>query len=578
MIVMKALRKEPQERYATVDQFSDDLENYLESRPIRARRGDAWYRTRKFVRRYWLPVAAVSFALAGLTGGVLVANHERELAQRRFLQVRQLSNKLLDIDLEASKIPGSTATRQLIVDTSLEYLQRLSAEVHGDSELAMEIGNAYLRVARVQGVPISQNLGQLTQSARNLDLAEGFFQAVLTSQPHNRTAMLRLAQVAHDRMLLARASGRDADTLRLARESAAWLEKFHAGKDDKPESLAVLSTYMNVAEQFMYRQQFDESLRLCREAMRVAAEMNETYFPGAYHWVSAEVLRRRGELDESLNEIRESVRILDPGTGRVNHLKMMNFTLAVIKQGRILGEDNAISMGRTDEALAFLERGFNLADNLVHQDPNDESPRGYLAMAGISMGNILRHSDARRALVVYDHTLHHIGEVNDNAHFRRYEISALAASSHALRVLGRSAEARQRLDAAFERLRAVKDYPAEKVKPGSEPDEALSALAELEAANGNIEGAIGIYQKLLDQVLAWGPHPESSLSDALVVTRLSTALANLHRQAHHGAPASEFEARNIELWRKWDSRLAGNSFVRRQLNAARAGEPQRAGM
>ena len=66
---MKALRTEPQERYATVEQFSEDLENYLESRPIRARKGDAWYRTRKLLRRYWLPVAAAALAVAGLSAG-----------------------------------------------------------------------------------------------------------------------------------------------------------------------------------------------------------------------------------------------------------------------------------------------------------------------------------------------------------------------------------------------------------------------------------------------------------------------------------------------------------------------------
>jgi serine/threonine protein kinase len=42
-VVMKALRRESQERYATVEQFAEDLENFLEWRPVRARRSDAWY-------------------------------------------------------------------------------------------------------------------------------------------------------------------------------------------------------------------------------------------------------------------------------------------------------------------------------------------------------------------------------------------------------------------------------------------------------------------------------------------------------------------------------------------------------
>jgi Protein kinase domain len=132
LILMKALRTEPLERYATIEQFSDDLESYLGARPIRARNGDAWYRTRKFLRRHWLPVAAGVLAVAGLAGGAIVANNQRTIAQQRFVQVRQLSNKLFDIDVEVRRIPGATKARQLIVDTSLEYLRRLSSDVQGD--------------------------------------------------------------------------------------------------------------------------------------------------------------------------------------------------------------------------------------------------------------------------------------------------------------------------------------------------------------------------------------------------------------------------------------------------------------
>jgi serine/threonine protein kinase len=53
LILMKALRKDPHERYTTVEQFAEDLEAYLESRPVRARKGDLAYRARKLARRYW---------------------------------------------------------------------------------------------------------------------------------------------------------------------------------------------------------------------------------------------------------------------------------------------------------------------------------------------------------------------------------------------------------------------------------------------------------------------------------------------------------------------------------------------
>jgi tRNA A-37 threonylcarbamoyl transferase component Bud32/tetratricopeptide (TPR) repeat protein len=568
-ILMKALRTEPQERYATIEQFSDDLENYLEARPIRARKGDAWYRTQKFVRRHWLPVAAATLAIAGLAGGAFVANHQRTIAQQRFVQVRQLSNKLFDIDAEVRRIPGSTKARQLIVDTSLEYLRRLSADVQGDPELTLEVGNAYMRVARVQGVPISANLGQMEQAAENLRMAERFIQSVLASQPGNRTALLRSAQIAHDQMLLARLGGRPEEALALAQKSAVWLEKFNAGKDDKSEAPAILNTYLNVSSQHMLGRRFDDALRLCRRGSDLARLYNNQPYLGTLLWVSADVFRGQGNLDEALRQIRESVRVLELTTGNTEQGRTMNLILALTIQARILGQNNTISLGRRAEAAAILERAFRMSDSFVHQDPNDQSSRGHLAMAGVGLADLLRHSFPSRSLAIYDHILRHMAEIKNNSSFRRFEVSALAGSSYPLRRLGRGAEARQRLDAAFEILRQIKVYPADKVKPGSEPDVALRALADYEADNGDIPAAIGAYEKLLGQIEAWQPKPETSLADAVDVSRVYAALAVLRRRAQQTGLESAPELRRLELWQHWDHRLPNNAFVRRQLELAK---------
>src|SRR5579863_5369074 len=101
-ILLKALRKDPQERYGTVEQFAVDLQAFLESRTVRARSGNAWYRTRKFVRRYWVPVTAGAFVIASLSAGLcvaerqrLVAEQHRLVAERRFSQLRQLAHQVI---------------------------------------------------------------------------------------------------------------------------------------------------------------------------------------------------------------------------------------------------------------------------------------------------------------------------------------------------------------------------------------------------------------------------------------------------------------------------------------------------
>jgi tRNA A-37 threonylcarbamoyl transferase component Bud32/tetratricopeptide (TPR) repeat protein len=569
-IVLKALRREPQERYATIEQLAEDLENFLQSRPIRARTGDAWYRTRKLLRRYWLPVAASVLAVAGLSAGVLVANHQRAIAQRRFVQVRQLANKLFDIDVAVRGTPGTTKVRELIVDTSLDYLQRLATDAQGDPELELELGNAYMRVARVQGVPISANLGQMERAEQNLKRADGFIRSVLAVQPANRLAMLRSAQIAHDRMILARQGGRHDEALEWAGKSAAWLEKYHAGTGDKSEAPAILHTYLNVADQHMLSRRFDDALRLCRHASDLARSFGNQSYLGTFLWVSADVFRRQGDLDKALEEIHQSVKILESAATAGDQGPKMNLNLALIFQARILGEDQGISLGRPEEAAATLERSFSASDTFVHKDPNDQNARGNLAMAGINLANILRHSDPKRAMAIYDHTLNHLGEIGNNSSFRRYEVNALAGSTYPLLELGRPAEARQRLDAAFERLRQLNAYPAEKIRPGSEADSTLCALADYESKRGELQGATEIYEDLLHKVEAWGPKPETFLADAIDLSRISASLAALNRRVGRHDRASRLEAWQLNLWLHWETRLPRSTVVRRQLTAVKS--------
>jgi tetratricopeptide (TPR) repeat protein len=568
-ILRKALRNEPEARYASVEAFAADIRAFLESRPVEARSGNAWYRARKFLRRYWIPVAAAALVIVSLSAGLYLANRERAIAQRRFLEVRQLANTLFDIDMLARELPGSTKTRQLIVDTSLEYLRRLAADVGGDPELSLEVGNAYMRVARVQGIPTSPNLGQMDQAEQNLRIAEGFIGSVLVSQPTNRKAMLRSAQIAHDRMLLARFNGRPNEALPLARQSAEWLERFHAIESDRSESSAILTTYLNVADAHMRGQQSDEALRLCRRGIEIARTFGDPTYAGNFLWAEAEVFRARGDLNDALKTVQESARMLEPGAGKVGRgQQTMGFVMALNREGKILAEEDAVSMGRYEEAVAPLERAFRIADDLVHQDANDQFSRNHLADSGVNLANAMRHSDARRALDVYDHTLRHLAEVKNNSSFRRFEVSALVGSSYALRILGRPVEARQRLDAAFDRLRQLKLYPAEKIKPGSEAEDTLRAQAEYEAGNGNVVHAVGLYEELLDRLMAAKPSPETRLAEALDLSNIYAATARLHRQTGRADLASALEARRLDLWQRWDRKLPDNAFVRRQLEAA----------
>jgi serine/threonine protein kinase len=72
-IVMMALRKEPERRYATVGDLAEDLRRFLDGRPVRAQRDTLRYRTLRFVRRNRAAVVIASSVLASITIALIVA-------------------------------------------------------------------------------------------------------------------------------------------------------------------------------------------------------------------------------------------------------------------------------------------------------------------------------------------------------------------------------------------------------------------------------------------------------------------------------------------------------------------------
>ena len=79
--------------------------------------------------------------------------------------------------------------------------------------------------------------------------------------------------------------------------------------------------------------------------------------------------------------------------------------------------------------------------------------------------------------------------------------------------------------------------------------------------------AIDIYEELLGKVMLSEPAPETSLTDAIQLSRLYAAMGGLNRRIGRDDRASALEARRLDLWRRWDTRLPNNTFVRRQLDA-----------
>ncbi len=80
-IVLMALRKEHSARYSSVEQFSADIQRYLDGLPTLARKGTFAYRTVKYLRRYKVPVAAAALIVLSLLGGIGATSRQAQIAR-----------------------------------------------------------------------------------------------------------------------------------------------------------------------------------------------------------------------------------------------------------------------------------------------------------------------------------------------------------------------------------------------------------------------------------------------------------------------------------------------------------------
>lgn len=82
-IILKALRKEPQRRYASAEQLSEDITRHLSNLPVIARPDTRGYRTAKFVQRHLAGVVAAAIVFLSLTGGIATALWQAHIAKQQ---------------------------------------------------------------------------------------------------------------------------------------------------------------------------------------------------------------------------------------------------------------------------------------------------------------------------------------------------------------------------------------------------------------------------------------------------------------------------------------------------------------
>ncbi len=253
-IILKAMRRNPADRYASVEQFDEDILRHLDSRPVRAREGTWRYLAGRFASRYKLPIAAATAVLVTLVAGVVMVEQQRRVAvaekaraEKHFSSVRKLANSFMfDVHGEIENLAGALKARQTLVATALKYLDSLAGEASSDPELALEVAVAYRKLAEIKGDGRAAHLGEVSSARRNTERAAALLDAVEMRKPDNINVLRerRVLALLMGRMAL---EGGDASGVGETAKAAGIAEKITrlpgATIDDRRNLGATLAEY-----------------------------------------------------------------------------------------------------------------------------------------------------------------------------------------------------------------------------------------------------------------------------------------------------------------------------------------------
>src|SRR5262249_44220970 len=135
--------------------------------------------------------------------------------------------------------------------------------------------------------------------------------------------------------------------------------------------------------------------------------------------VLANALRYQGDLEGALHAIHQARELLEQATYPNETARLFAVYGVTVREGRILGEREAVNLGRPAEAIEVLQKAMDMVEGAVRTDASDSGSRARVATTSRELGDILRDRDPRRALAVYEHGIQRLQEMPRSVKARR---------------------------------------------------------------------------------------------------------------------------------------------------------------
>ncbi|MBK7832715.1 MAG: tetratricopeptide repeat protein [Gemmatimonadetes bacterium] len=472
-IVLQALRKEPERRYGSAEQLGEDLRRYLEGLPVTARRDTLGYRTRKFLRRHRVEVAAGLLVVASLVGGIVATTRQARRAQLERGKMEQV-NEFLATMLSAVD-PGYSGRDVTVA----QVLTQAAADIGGqaldpeiEAELRQTIGQTFYGLAMYDSASTHVERAYALRRGRYGELdqrtAQSFSTRVNLAEARSEFAVAEsLARVDVDHQRRMPRGQQNAAALATALDNLARMVEQRGRLDEamaiKLESIGIrrvegdsasMSTLPyalnNLAVSYEYKGEHARADSLMREALAVERRIRgpESVYAGNIMRAYASLRDDMGDRAGADSLMRESLRILRAALGPT-HADYLR-TVSMLAQLRYSANDMEGTITYAREVAAQIGKG------LHEGEPSAATTMQALGLALDSLHQfaaadsaLARALELRRKFLPADHWLIPNAEAVYGYHLGR---------------VGRNAEAERILRAAYERMAQLRGADAAPTK------------------------------------------------------------------------------------------------------------------
>ncbi len=407
-IVLKALKREPERRYKSVEELTEDLRLYQAELPIKARPDTFFYRAGKFVGRNRWAIVAAGLVVLSLSIGLVAtvrqsrrAERERLRAEQRTENLRNISKSLVfDVHNAIRNLSGSLPAREILLERAVEQLQFLAQDAEDNPDLQDDLAQAYFNVGEMH-----QAAGNVAESEEYHRRAVAIYEKLLAENSQNPDYLRGLASGYGFLANVAYLRGESGKSADLYAQVPPIFEKLVAeNPNDGKNSSDLWNAYSNYAISVLKLGKPNEALIVCKKALTIAEQLNQTEKPTPDNrqilyqtkGLIAAAYASLGDYQKSIVGLKEVISKAEKLHDEFPEDTRFQYDLWAFYRRLGIARDKS---GNFSEAIFNLEKSLALIENLMQSSLKDAGYKRNTSITLLALGQAcLNHQEPERAL------------------------------------------------------------------------------------------------------------------------------------------------------------------------------------